>query len=322
MTSEGFVAALDLGGTKILSIVADTNMQVVSSDLRPTKADLGPDGVIESMVASVREAAGGRTIRAVGISTAGPCNPETGIVTEAPNLPGWHNVPLARRVSEALGLPAWIENDANAAAIAEHRLGAGRGVSHLVLIALGTGIGGGLVLNGRIYRGASGAAGEVGHMIIVSDGPLCGCGRRGCLEAVASGIALSREAAAIVAREPDGIVARLSKDEEEGPSAITLEHAAAAGDRSAAEAIRQAGLYLGAGLTNLVNIFNPELIAVSGNLRKMPGYLDVAREVMRSEAFEQSVANVRFRETELGDDAAALGAALVAFDALEDGRPY
>jgi len=316
MAETEFIGAIDLGGTKILSLVVDMNLRVVATDMRPTEAERGPDAVIARMADSLRAAAAGRTLMAAGVSTPGPCNPVQGIVTTAPNLPGWRDVHLAQRISDAIGIPAWIENDANAAAIAEHRLGAGRGASHLVLIALGTGIGGGLVLNGQIYHGASGAAGEIGHMQLVRDGPLCGCGRHGCLEALASGSALGRIAAAIIEAEPDGALARISRDEGEAPSALTLEKAAAAGDISAAKAIHEAALHLGAGLTNLVDIFNPEVVAVSGNLRKLEGYLSVAIEVVRREAYPQASDDVRIVETELGDDAAALGATLIAFERL------
>jgi glucokinase len=314
MSDAGLVGAIDLGGTKILSLVVDAGLRVQGSDLRATEAEGGPEAVIARVVESLREAASGRPLRAIGISTPGPCNPSLGVVTAAPNLPGWRDVPLARRIGEAFGLPAWLENDANAAAIAEHRLGAGRGASHLVLVAAGTGIGGGLILDGRIYHGASGAAGEIGHMQLVRDGPLCGCGRYGCLEAVASGSALARAAAAIIDIHPQGVLAKMSREEGEPPSALTLEKAAAAGDERAAHAIHQAALYLGAGLTNLVDIFNPEVVAVSGNLRKLAGYLDTAIEVVRREAYRQASDDVRIVETELGDEAAALGAAIIALD--------
>jgi glucokinase len=316
MSDPGLVGAIDLGGTKIMSLVVDAAMRVQGSDLRPTEADGGPDAVIGRIVESLQAAAAGRRPGAIGISTPGPCNPRLGVVTTAPNLPGWRDVPLAKRMGEAFGLPAWLENDANAAAIAEHRLGAGRGTSHLVLVALGTGIGGGLILNGEIYHGATGAAGEIGHMQLVRDGPLCGCGRYGCLEALASGGALGRTAAAIIDVAPQGILGRISREEGEPPSARTLEKAAAAGDERARHAIHQAALYLGAGLTNLVDLFNPEVIAVSGNLRKLDGYLETAIKVVRQEAYRQASEDVRIVETELGDEAAALGAALIAHDGL------
>ncbi len=317
MASSEFVLGIDLGGTKILSLCLDAGSHEAGRDYRPTEAEEGPEAVIERMAASARAAAGDRTIRGVGISTPGPSNPTTGIVTTPPNLPGWRDVPLARLLGERLGLPAWIENDANAAALAEARVGAGRNVQHLVLLTLGTGVGGGLVLDGRLYRGASGAAGELGHMQLEPQGPVCGCGRRGCLEALASGVALGREADAIAAAEPEGLVATIARREGVEPDARILDLAADAGDRAADAAIRKAGRYLGAGLTNLVDLFNPELIVIGGSLRKLGDrYLAEATAVAAREAFPQSFADVRIVEAELGDDAPAIGAALVAREHL------
>jgi glucokinase len=310
---DEYVAGVDLGATKILSVVLDAQHRVVGEDTRLTQAASGgPEAVIERMVASVKTAAAGRKLRGAGISAAGPADLVRGIVTTPPNLPGWHDVPLARLVSEALGLPAVLENDANAAAVAEHRLGAGRGARHIVLITVGTGIGGGLILDGRLYRGASGGAGEIGHMQLEPEGRVCGCGRRGCLEALASGRALAADAAAIVAAEPDGLVARIAKDERVSPDARVLALAAQRGDASAADAIDRAGRYLGAGLANLIDVFNPELIVIGGSLRKLgERYLGPAREVAKRDAFAQHFADVRIVEAELGDEAPAIGAALL-----------
>src|SRR5437588_7943438 len=141
--ADEFIAGVDLGGTKILSLVLDRQLTVVSRDERPAFAGEGPAAVISRVVASVRAAVAGRDLALVGISTAGPCDLARGVVTASPNLPGWHDVPLGRLVSQALGGPASIENDANCAAVAEHRLGAAKGAEHAVVVALGTGIGGG-----------------------------------------------------------------------------------------------------------------------------------------------------------------------------------
>jgi glucokinase len=260
---------------------------------------------------------GDATIAAVGISTAGPANPRLGIVTTPPNLPGWHDVPLASLVGDRLRVPAWLENDANAAALAEHRRGAGRGCDHMLLIAVGTGVGGGLILDGSLYHGASGAAGELGHMLIVPNGPLCGCGRRGCLEAVASGRALERQALRLAAEQPAGLVARLARESGSDPDGRILDLAADAGDAAADAVIRQAGRYLGEALVNLVDLFNPEVIVIGGSVRKSgPRYLGSAVEIMQRDAFPQNLADVRVVEAELGDDAPAIGAALIALDAL------
>jgi glucokinase len=312
-----YVIGLDLGGTKILSLCLDRDMNVVGRDRRETEAEEGPEKVIARMAESVRAAADDRPLRAVGVSAPGPSDPSRGIVTTPPNLPGWHDVPLAKLISERLGLPAWIENDANAGALAEFRLGAGRGTQHMVLVAAGTGIGGGLVLDGKLYHGASGGAGEIGHMQIDPEGRQCGCGRRGCLEAVASGVAMNKAAVEIAQAEPEGLVARLAKEENEEPDARILDLAAERGDKSAPEAVRQAGTYLGAGFANLINIFNPNAIVVAGSLRKSDLYFRAAVDIALREAFAQHAADVRLVEAELGDDAPAMGAAIIAWEKLD-----
>jgi glucokinase len=321
MSNEGYFGGIDLGGTKILSICVDRDLQILDKDYRETEARGGPRAVINRMVDSMQAAAGARQLLAVGISTPGPTDPKRGIVTTPPNLPDWRDVPLAAEISERLGVPAWIENDANAAALAEHRLGAGKEAKHVILVTLGTGIGGGLVLNDRLYRGASGAAGEIGHMLVEPGGRQCGCGRRGCLEAQASGWALGARAAEIVALEPDGVLARLVRESGEEPDAKLLEDAAAAGDKSAQAAIHDAGTYLGAGLVNIVNVFDPEVIVIGGGLRRLgEPYLGHAIEIMKREAFPQNVRDVQVVEAALGDEAPALGVAVLAMELLQSVR--
>jgi glucokinase len=315
-TDAGYVAGIDLGGTKILSVCLDASLNVAGRDYRETEAEAGPDAVIRRMVESALAAAGGRRLRGIGVSAPGPLDINRGVVTEAPNLPGWTEIALQQRIREASGLPAWIENDANAGAFAEHRAGAGRGSRHMILVAIGTGVGGGLILDGRLYHGASGGAGEVGHMIVDPGGAICGCGRAGCLEAVASGRALDADAERIAAAQPDGLVARTAREAAEPPDARILDLAAAAGDEAAIEALTRAGRFLGAGLTNLVNLLNPEVIAIGGSVRKSEIYLRTAIETMRRDAFAQHLADVRVIEAELGDDVNAIGAALIALENL------
>jgi glucokinase len=221
-------------------------------------------------------------------------------------------------MSKGLGMPALLENDANAAALAEYRLGAGRGCRHMVLIAIGTGIGGGLILDGRLYHGASGGAGEIGHMLVEPQGRVCGCGRRGCLEAMASGRALNADAQEIATSEPDGLVAQFARRDGDEPDARILDEAAEAGDASARAAIERAGAYFGGGLTNLVNVFNPEVIVLGGSIRKSDLYLESALAVMRRDAYAQHLSDVRIVEAQLGDEAAAIGAALLALERFQN----
>jgi glucokinase len=313
---EAFVAGIDLGGTKILSVSLDAAHSVIGRDYRETGAEDGPAAVIERMAASARAASLNHPLRGVGISSPGPADLTRGVITDSPNLPGWHNIPLVDLISQQLAVPVWLENDANAAALAEHRLGAGRGSRHMILVTIGTGIGGGLILDGRLYHGASGGAGEIGHMVVEPQGRVCGCGRRGCLEAMASGGALNATAREIAAAAPAGAVARIARREAVEPDARILDEASESGDPTARAAIERAGTYLGAGLTNLVNVFNPEVIVIGGSVRKSALYLETAIAVLQRDAFAQHRKDVRIVEAALGDEAPAIGAALLALDNL------
>ena len=266
----GLVGAIDLGGTKILSLVVDMLGEVHGVDERPTEAHRGPDAVlrrmVESLNAALREAGRGLTLEAVGVAAPGPIDFEQGIVVEAPNLPGWSNVPVAELVADMTGCPTVLENDANAAAWGEFTLGAGRGSRHLVYLTVSTGIGGGLVLDGRLYHGANGGAGEIGHIPLVDDGPPCGCGAHGHLEALASGTAIARRAGEVLARGGAPLLAGLAAGKP--PSARLVAQAAAQGDADARAIMEEAGYYLGRGLTAVVNIFNPDHIVLGGGVMK------------------------------------------------------
>ncbi|OGO53117.1 MAG: hypothetical protein A2148_11410 [Chloroflexi bacterium RBG_16_68_14] len=318
MSGPRRAAGVDLGGTKIHSLVTTEEGRVLGEDRCLTQAWEGPDAVIGRIVSSLRralEAAGLTTqdIVGVGISSPGPCDPVRGVVTNAPNLLGWHEVPLARLVSEGLGVPALLENDANAAAYGELRFGACRGLLHIVYVTLGTGIGGGLIIDGRIYEGASGAAGEVGHIVIDEDGPPCNCGSRGCLEALASGPAIAREAAAALEAGRSPLLAELVGKEQPTPELVL--QAAVQGDATAREIIERAGYHLGVGLTGLLNCFNPQALILGGGLVGLGDlYLGPAVRTARERAFAQIVADATITTAELGERAGALGAAALVME--------
>jgi glucokinase len=316
--ADDLVAGVDLGGTKILTLVLDADHSVVGRDQRATDDEAGdPEAVMQRMADSVKAAADGRNLAAVGISAAGPVNLKLGTVTTPPNLKGWRDVPLQSRLGELIGQPCTLAHDADCGAVAEHRLGAGRGAANLIYVTLGTGVGGGLILEGKLYTGASGSAGEIGHMVVEPQGRECNCGRRGCLEAMVAGAYLGLDAAAIVQAEPQGVLARLAREQGAEPDAKLLSEAADAGDAAAVAAIRRAGEYLGAGLVNLVNVFNPEVIVLGGSLLAFgERYFGPAREVLQRDAFEQPLKDARLTNAELGSDAPAIGAALLARDAI------
>ncbi len=233
-------------------------------------------------------------------------------------MPGWREVPLVQRLEEAFGVPAWLENDADAAALAEHRFGAGRGARHMIFVTVSSGVGGGLIVDGRLHRGASGAAGEVGHMVLNEKGPSCTCGNRGCLEAYASGLAIAARGREAIESGRSAMLARLAQ-EDPPLSAETVFRAAAAGDEVSQQMIGEASHYLGLGLVNLVHIFNPEVIVIGGGLsREGEAFLGPARRVVDQLCFEQSRRDLRIVVGGLGDRAGALGAVAAM---IEGGKP-
>lgn len=318
MSAARIAVGVDLGGTKIYTVVATAEGRVLGEDRCPTLAAEGPDAVIARLVASVRRAleqAGISTgqIAGVGISSPGPCDPVRGVVTDAPNLPGWREVPVTHLVGEALGVPALLENDANAACYGEYRFGAGRGLRHIVYVTLGTGIGGGIIIDSKVYEGASGAAGEVGHLIVDPDGPLCNCGNRGCVEALASGPAIARDAAEAIADGRSPVLAELVGEGE--PTAELVHQAALEGDAVSREIIERAGYHLGLGLAGLLNCFNPQALILGGGLLGLGElYLGPAVRTAREGAFEQIVADVIISAAKLGERAGALGASALVID--------
>ena len=319
-----YCAGVDLGGTKIMAVVVDGNGEIVGDQRLPTQASKGPEHVIEAMVLATTAAAGEAGIAlkdlvAVGVSAPGPIDTAEGIVTDPPNLPGWHDVPLARLFSKEVGVPAVLENDANCGAVGEHQFGAGRGFRHMIYVTISTGIGGGIIIDNELYAGASGAAGELGHIIVASEGPQCGAGHAGCLEAFAAGSGIARQARELI---DAGGLPRTARIAEHNPplSAESVSLAAQAGEAEAAAIIASAGRYFGLGLATMINAFNPEAIVLGGGLTHMgDDYLGPALEVAKQRSFEQSFQDVRIVEWELGERGTALGALAVARSRSEKG---
>jgi len=302
-----YMGAVDLGGSKILSVIADGDGRRLGEDRRSTSAEEGPELVLERIVGSLENALAKAGLQrgdltAVGICSPGPCDIDAGVISSAPNLPGWRDVPICRYLEERLGVPTRLENDANAAALGEHVYGAGRGCRHL-----STGIGGGLIIDGRLYRGATGVAGELGHMVIDPDGPLCGCGNRGCLEALASGTAIAARGEELVAQGGSALLAKLAQ--EQGKlTAETVARAADQGDIACQGIIRRAAYYLGVGLASYVNIFNPEVIILGGGLTKEGELLlGPARAEMEARAMSEALKAVQLKLAELGDYVGVMG---------------
>jgi glucokinase len=256
-------------------------------------------------------------VSGIGVAAPGPIDARAGTVTEPPNLPGWRDVPLGQLIRDEFHLPTALENDANAAALGEHRFGAGKGSDHMIYVTVSTGIGGGFILDGQLYTGATGGAAEVGHMTILPHGPLCGCGNRGCLESLASGTAIAREARERVQRGTETLIAELSRGDPERITAKLVAEAAERGDWQANDILNQAMGYLGVGMANLVNLLNPELIVIGGGLSKMGQRLfEPVRRIIDLRAFSSPAKAVELRPAQLGDDVGVLGAAAVAISRL------
>jgi len=251
----------------------------------------------------------------VGIAVAGILRAEEGIVTTSPNLPRWRDVPLGDTLSRELGIAVCVINDASAAALGEHRFGAGKGVSNLIYLTVSTGIGGGIIADGKLYSGADGCAGELGHMTIETHGPQCNCGNVGCLEVLASGTAIAKEAVRRLSQGERSSMVELVEGRLETITAETVAWAARRGDQVAGEVVAKAANYLGIGLANLVNIFNPELIVIGGGVSKMGNMLlGPARRVVRERAFRLPARTARIVRARLGSNAEMMGAAVYAFE--------
>ena len=251
----------------------------------------------------------------ISVAAAGVIDAERGLITVSPNLPGWCDVPLRDIIGERYGVDAFLVNDASAAVLGEHRFGAGRTVSHLVMLTLGTGIGGGIIINGELYGGACGSAGEIGHMMIDVDGPECACGNRGCLEALASGTAVARDAIKRIDQGGKSCLVEMVGGKLEGITAEKVGEAARNGDSLARDVLARTAHYLGVGMVNLVNIFNPEMIILGGGMARLGDLLiGPARRVVAEKAFKISSQAAHIVAAQLGDKAGVYGAAVFAFE--------
>ncbi len=317
------VVGVDLGGTKVATAAANLEAAIISRVTRPTEPERGVDAVVATIIDSVREAvaqAGARMddVAGVGVGSPGPLNPETGVVVFAPNLK-WHDVPLGALMSEVLGVPVYLENDANLAGLGEARLGAGRGSKNMIYITVSTGIGGGLILGGEIYSGSSFVAGEIGHMAIVDvdEGPLCGCGNRGCLEALAAGPAIARMARELIRHGEETMMVDLVSGNIELVTSEIVGRAALAGDAAAIAVVGKAADYLGVGIANLINILNPDTVVIGGGVSRLGEVLlEPVREVVAGRALKPAFEAVRIVQAELGPDAGVVGAVCLVLSEL------
>lgn len=318
-----YVLGVDIGGTNlVVGAVTEDGMQVRGLRSEPTGAVHGADHVIdrivtmaEATIAETRRDDPAAQIAGVGIGSPGPLDRKAGIVLLTPNL-GWVNMPVRDRIGERLGMPAALDNDANCAMAGEWWVGAAKGARHAVTFTLGTGIGGGIVVDGKLLHGASDVAAEIGHITIETNGRRCGCGNDGCLEAYASGPAIARRAAEALEAGADSSIPLIVQGDRSRISAQTVYEAAAAGDPLALEVVQDTAKYLGVGVANLINILNPEVVVICGGVTHAGDrlFVPLRREVNRR-AFRPAVQACRIVPGALPGTAGVVGAAKVFLDA-------
>ncbi|HEU4509304.1 MAG TPA: ROK family protein [Pyrinomonadaceae bacterium] len=308
--TTGLIFAADLGGTHLRAATVDRQGQIQFRFKQNTPQGSDPAAIVDAIVSAVHECQQQSThaeqISAVSIVVPGTVNVEEGAVVKAPNLPCLDGFRLAAALTQRLGLPAILENDANAAAVGEMWRGAAIGCKTIICVTLGTGVGGGIILDGKLWRGVDGAAAEIGHMCVDPFGGVaCTCGSRGCLEVFASATAIVRMTREARPRYPDSVL-----QGKEELTAETIFAAGQAGDELALEIFRRMGVYLGIGLANLINILNPEMIVIGGGV--VNGWDLFAKHMhqqIEERAFPLLAARVKIERAKCGDDAGLLGAA-------------
>lgn len=311
---KDLLVGIDLGGTKVAAGVVDHKGQILAKAARDTRPERGPAAVVaiineatEAALSQVKD--GSSRLAGVGIGVPGLADVDSGVVLFAPNL-RWDNVPVAAMLRQHREVPVYVDNDANAAALGEQWVGAARGVKDMILLTLGTGVGSGLIFEGRIYQGAAGYAGEVGHITMDENGPLCGCGRRGCLETYASATAVIRQAREAIEAGRETSIKALAEASPKGLEARTVFMAAAQGDAVAQGIVDSLVRYLGLAVANLVNILNPEMVVIGGGVAAAGEQLLTP---LRREVHQRALAgpgqSAAIIGAQLGNDAGIIGAA-------------
>ena len=322
--SEKLILGIDLGGTKILTALVDAHGNLRTSDRRVTPAEKGPTAVMEAIRQSAKRcfeqlSMDDDGLAAVGIGAPGPSNPEKGILFTSPNLPGWENVPLVEIFEKEFKKKVFFINDANAAALAEFKFGAAQGLRHVVYITVSTGIGAGIIIDGKLYTGAIGTAAELGHTTIDDKGPRCNCGNFGCWETLASGTALARDARQKIRQGIETTILEHASGDIDQVDAKAIQMAAEAGDALAGELIARVAYYLGVGLANVLNTFNPQMIVIGGGVSKIGDrLLKPAYQTARERAYDAAYSAVEFAVAKLERNSGVLGAAAYAYDKLKE----
>ncbi len=312
----GILAGVDLGGTNIEAALLSEQGKVMSHITHPTGADEGYGRVMENIISAVKKIKKDKEIEAIGLCSPGIIDVDQGICRFAGNL-NFNNVQLRRPIEDAFSVPVFVENDVNAAALGEWRFGTGKGTDNFILVMLGTGVGAGIITDGRLLHGKSNATAEIGHTIVEKDGLFCNCGGRGCLEMYASATGIVRMMKKYLS---EGNYSDVLQDMRGGESltAAVIAKRAAEGDRLSLYVLRRAAKYLGVALVNYVNTFNPEVIAIGGGVAKAGDiFLNPVRDFIADRAMDAQAKDVTVVRSSLGDDAGTVGAAAAAIEGLK-----
>jgi len=313
-TDTRYAVGMDIGGTNVRAALVSSNGQIVKREQRETMPERGFDTVfteIVQMLGNMASAADAGKVVGIGIGAPGPLDPKEGVIIQTHNL-GWKGVPLKELVQERIPLPVYLDGDSNLAAFGEKWLGVAQGVNNFVCLTLGTGVGGALILNGRIYHGATGTAGHIGHYIINPDGPECGCGGRGHLEAYASARAIVRRTIEAIKAGQKSLIPDLVEGDLSKLTSLLVFKAAKAGDELALRIFRETGFYIGLVITSLINIVNPELVVIGGQVAEAGDLLfaPIREYVAKTVSL---VPPPQIVPAMLGSDAGTVGAAGMVF---------
>jgi len=321
--NKPFYLGIDVGGTKCAVIAGTSEMEILQKISFPTETGKGPYHAINLLLHHAEEIAntlGRKELQAVGISCGGPLDSKKGIVQSPPNLPGWDNIPVVRLFEEKLGVPVFLQNDANACALAEWKFGAGKGTRNMIFLTFGTGMGGGLIIDGRLYSGTNDLAGEVGHMRLDADGPMA-YGKKGSFEGFCSGTGIALIAKRILyekfsLQQPVSFCRDI--DDVDKITAKDVAEAAFAGDKTAIKIFEISGEYLGKGLAVLIDVLNPEMIVIGSIYVRCRQFIEPAcMEVIKREALVPASAVCRIEPAGLGEqvgDFASLSVAIAGYE--------
>jgi glucokinase len=309
------VIGVDLGGTNLRTALLSPDGEVLDRQKEATQAIDGWKQVVSRLIRNIQQLQAiarqrGMDVAAAGVGAPGVIQMDKGIVVKSPNFPDWNNLPLKEELERALCIPVSIENDANAAALGEQWRGAGRGIDSMILLTLGTGVGGGIVLNNQIWQGADGMAGEIGHMTLIPDGRQCGCGNSGCLEMYASARGIVQSYREALGSTEAGTAASITSEQ--------VYQAAREGEAVARRVMKGMGRMLGIGIANLINIFNPQMIVLGGGVKDAWDlFIGATQEEIMRRAFQVPAERTKIVPSLLGDDAGMIGAAAAALQAIE-----